>query len=509
MAAINQTGGAPRGGELLLPIPPRESASLDSASQFSRDRQRGAENKPVDFRTVLDRSQRESSPKGNRNLAEESEAENFGWVPQVPAVLPPVSGKPVVPEEGEAFLLELPLFQQGNNAADFAYENVVQSLANFAELAQTVPAEESRALSQGGMGGALHRAEAPEISPAPMPVLNTTTTETFAGLSAREVSVSDTTSAELMGDLRETEAVDNLFYPERRDRQPEPLLADGAKQPLEVEEGDLRQVVAPQIQLTREKRPFQDPRSVREPARGGSVPVATDHIRWSGARPEAPEQQREEVEAAPVDRPAAQPRNFLGGNLIGEEKPFSDRNESSGQPLFSAGASVGEGAPVYRGEEAKAPSRTEAVTALFQQITDAIQRMRTNNRTNVEMQVQLNDGQELVVKLNFVNGEVRATFRTDSTELRHALESHWTQFATQSAEKGIRVAAAQFEGQPNLGMHDHRHASDHRQSHREAAEAQQEFLSFLGRTARPAGSAPQPTATLNRPETDAGWAAYA
>lgn len=203
----------------------------------------------------------------------------------------------------------------------------------------------------------------------------------------------------------------------------------------------------------------------------------------AGTSKESPEK-KQGAEAETVGFAGVESRlNFRSSST--ETTTFSSENNGAGHISNAVAGQRGDLSASHLGEidASKATNRTEQVSALFQQITDAIQKMRTNTRTNVEVQVQLQDGQQLVVKLNLTNGQVRATFQTESRELRQALEQHWGQFTAQSVEKGIRVAPPQFEGNSGgAGDYDQRHASDqrHQGAERDASDAQQ-FLGSLGK----------------------------
>lgn len=96
-------------------------------------------------------------------------------------------------------------------------------------------------------------------------------------------------------------------------------------------------------------------------------------------------------------------------------------------------------------------TQMQAVTVVHQ-IADAAERMRSDGRANVELQVRLNDGQEVSVKLQMTRGgELRAILKTDSEPLREALQQRWTEFASQSKDNGLRAATPVFESPGSAG----------------------------------------------------------
>ena len=61
------------------------------------------------------------------------------------------------------------------------------------------------------------------------------------------------------------------------------------------------------------------------------------------------------------------------------------------------------------------------------------------------MRVPLHDGGEVVVKLQMEQGQLKATFRTESEGMQQALETGWSQFSQTSSDRGVRVGAAAFD----------------------------------------------------------------
>jgi len=85
------------------------------------------------------------------------------------------------------------------------------------------------------------------------------------------------------------------------------------------------------------------------------------------------------------------------------------------------------------------------VTHIFNAITETIERLHTDGHTNVEMKVKLPDGEQLTVKLQLDAGEVRAIFKTNSTQWREAITRGWSEIAGNSAEHGVRLTNPVFE----------------------------------------------------------------
>jgi hypothetical protein len=93
----------------------------------------------------------------------------------------------------------------------------------------------------------------------------------------------------------------------------------------------------------------------------------------------------------------------------------------------------------------EAMKNADQTAAILQRVTDVAERMRSENRGQMELQLKLKDGQDLTIQLKMVDGELRPMFKTDSADLRQALEQGWGQFANTAKDGGIRLAAPVFE----------------------------------------------------------------
>ena len=104
--------------------------------------------------------------------------------------------------------------------------------------------------------------------------------------------------------------------------------------------------------------------------------------------------------------------------------------------------------------EPAAITRTDVETIVHRTV-EAAERLRVTGGERVEVQVRLEAGQELTVRLHFTNGEVKPVFLTESQELRRAIEQNWAQFSERTSDRSTRVTTPIFET-PNSqsGMND-------------------------------------------------------
>ncbi|MCS7008672.1 MAG: hypothetical protein NZL93_01885 [Chthoniobacterales bacterium] len=97
----------------------------------------------------------------------------------------------------------------------------------------------------------------------------------------------------------------------------------------------------------------------------------------------------------------------------------------------------------------EAIERPDVLRAL-NRIEDALQTLQSSHRTRLDLDVPLSDNQNLRIRLELKNGEIFTIFRTDSLELRDALERAWPEFiARHQSEKGLRISEATFQAQQN------------------------------------------------------------
>lgn len=139
---------------------------------------------------------------------------------------------------------------------------------------------------------------------------------------------------------------------------------------------------------------------------------------------------------------------FSNGQKSGAGQPAQHQPDVSGvairQPLDGAPAAHA----VSFSEAMPADGARQAATVI-NHIFDNVKRMHSDGQANMQIQVKLGDGTEVAIKLQLRDGGVQPVFKTESTELRQALERSWDQFSSQSTERGVRVTTPVFES-PDL-----------------------------------------------------------
>ncbi len=136
-----------------------------------------------------------------------------------------------------------------------------------------------------------------------------------------------------------------------------------------------------------------------------------------------------------------------------EEEPGfqSQTNDAPAPNATPANSIVG---PVVAADEPGAVSRTQTETIVHRTM-DAVERIRVTDGERVEIEIKLDAGPALTVRLQVIRGEVKPTFLTDSHALRQAIEKSWSQFSERGGERSVRVTTPVFES-PNSqsGMND-------------------------------------------------------
>lgn len=173
---------------------------------------------------------------------------------------------------------------------------------------------------------------------------------------------------------------------------------------------------------------------------------------------------------------AALHRSPSSGTRQGDEQPaFQQPPDTSLVPAPTPGSTF---APASQETSAAAPvTRAEAETVIHRTM-DAAERLRATGGERLEVQIRLDSGHELTVRLHLTQGEVKPVFVTESHELRRAIEQNWAQFSDRSADKTTRVTTPVFES-PNSqsGMND---LNQRQRESRERAFAQAQEESFAG-----------------------------
>lgn len=163
----------------------------------------------------------------------------------------------------------------------------------------------------------------------------------------------------------------------------------------------------------------------------------------------------------------------------------SDARADGGSPTLFPTNSLETAAPrPARVATHESVSRAEVVR-IVERTADAAVRMRAAGTERIEVAVQLGNGDQLTIQLQFTNGEVTPHFRTSSEGLRTALEQHWTQFSERASDRGVRLTPPVFDvnsSSSNMAdLSQQRHGRD-----AAYADAQAELFSHLPRRTRPA-----------------------
>ncbi|MDD5348796.1 MAG: hypothetical protein PHQ12_01175 [Chthoniobacteraceae bacterium] len=194
--------------------------------------------------------------------------------------------------------------------------------------------------------------------------------------------------------------------------------------------------------------------------------VAVEHAPMPTPRPQpvkdtpppaAPPATAPGVSPAPVGAPQAAEPAAREQTRDGNGTP-SGGSEAFGTFLPVARETPGAGNP--QPEAAAKAGSPQDTAAILHHTLETAERMRSDGRGNVEIQVRLHDGQELTIQLRMNAGECQPVFKTESADLRAALEHHWSQFTSTSADRGLRIAAPVFET-PQSGLGDFQQRQQH------------------------------------------------
>jgi hypothetical protein len=101
------------------------------------------------------------------------------------------------------------------------------------------------------------------------------------------------------------------------------------------------------------------------------------------------------------------------------------------------------------GTPAALPGHELANTTL-NQVMESADKMQSDGKSNVALQVKLDDGQQISIHLQITQGSIRPVFKTESPELRQAIEQNWAGFRSAASERGLNISTPVFES-PSSG----------------------------------------------------------
>ena len=134
----------------------------------------------------------------------------------------------------------------------------------------------------------------------------------------------------------------------------------------------------------------------------------------------------------------------FGGGLMGD--PAAVRVTGSA-PLA---ASEVRGSDLFRVAQPTLAGAAQAMHAIETELA----KYRPNVPPHLEVDVALDNGESMRVRLDLRGGALHSTFRTDSAEMRAALQQAWPEFAERSLQQGIRLGDATFTSGGRGGSQD-------------------------------------------------------
>ncbi|MEI6035170.1 MAG: hypothetical protein WCS65_12945, partial [Verrucomicrobiae bacterium] len=84
------------------------------------------------------------------------------------------------------------------------------------------------------------------------------------------------------------------------------------------------------------------------------------------------------------------------------------------------------------------------ITPFIEKVLDAAKTLASSQPGRIDIDVPLRDNETVRVRVELRSGEIHTTIRTDSPELREALEKSWTDFSAKTGERGLKLAEANF-----------------------------------------------------------------
>jgi len=134
---------------------------------------------------------------------------------------------------------------------------------------------------------------------------------------------------------------------------------------------------------------------------------------------------------------------------IGEPDSIPAEISKSGSSQSLSSSLVVGGPPAAASLQGAAARSSVAVTRtdiapLIEKVLAAAESISSSNRGHMDLDVPMQNNETVRVRIELRSGEIHATIRTDSPELREALEKSWPDFSVRTGERGIKLADANF-----------------------------------------------------------------
>jgi hypothetical protein len=103
------------------------------------------------------------------------------------------------------------------------------------------------------------------------------------------------------------------------------------------------------------------------------------------------------------------------------------------------------GDALVNGAKDAAPARPVDPTQALAKLHEIAQAVSGNGPKSIDLEVKLDDGGPVQVRVELQNGEVRMTLKSASPELQKALEQSWPAFRRESSASGLAMGEIRFE----------------------------------------------------------------
>jgi hypothetical protein len=122
------------------------------------------------------------------------------------------------------------------------------------------------------------------------------------------------------------------------------------------------------------------------------------------------------------------------------DQPFSDLGFAGMGSTHEVSNEV-VGKPVIEG-----PHQIHSNVEFWKVISDAVQRVRSENPRHLAVELRLGDGSSVGLELRMGATGLEASFKSESHGLLKALESQWSSFVERTSSEPVKVASSSFEG---------------------------------------------------------------
>jgi hypothetical protein len=160
----------------------------------------------------------------------------------------------------------------------------------------------------------------------------------------------------------------------------------------------------------------------------------------------------EDIQASAAPKAASEPSitstNRLQAMAGQSERAAISSTENTGSGADTSSGNFSAGNPALipiNGNVAFNKTASSQASELLKSLAPEIEKFQQTGQSQVQLDLPVGDNESVKIRLSLRAGEIRATFITESPELREALQKTWPDFTASHRTQGIRFGESQFQ----------------------------------------------------------------